>query len=242
MREGRALGNIAMRRCESRPFTEKQVRLVQMFADQAAIAIENVRLFNETKEALERQRATSEVLGVISSSPTDVAPVYRAILDNVTRLCEAKLATLFLYDGEFLTTAAHCNATPDFASYLDGLRIAPSRETPSRRAALERRVVHDKFSSTALWATVRRFASCSLCSTSAPSSSTTGSAFYRAAWRAPYVSPRQENRPRALATGRQARQGEIRDSLARMCAQGRSHDGSLPLPSRFEGWGGRLEK
>jgi GAF domain-containing protein len=142
MLSDRAIGVIAVTRETPGPFSEKQIALVQTFAGQAVIAIENARLFNETKEALERQRATSEVLGVISSSPTDVAPVYRAILDNVTRLCEANFAALFLYDGEFLTTAAHCNATPDFASYLDGLRVAPSRETPSRRAALERRIVH----------------------------------------------------------------------------------------------------
>jgi signal transduction histidine kinase len=142
LREGKVIGAIGVSRAESGPFPTKQIELVKVFADQAVIAIENARLFNETKEALERQRATSEVLGVISSSPTDVAPVYRAILDNVTRLCEAKLATLFLYDGEFLTTAAHCNATPDLGRYLDGLRIAPSLETPSRRAALERRIVH----------------------------------------------------------------------------------------------------
>jgi GAF domain-containing protein/anti-sigma regulatory factor (Ser/Thr protein kinase) len=136
------LGVIVIYRHEVRPFSDDQIALMETFADQAAIAIENVRLFNETKEALERQRATSEVLGVISSSPTDVAPVYRAILDNVTRLCEANIAALFLYDGEFLRTAAHCNATPDFAGYLDGLRVTPSPETPSRRAAFERRIVH----------------------------------------------------------------------------------------------------
>jgi GAF domain-containing protein len=136
------LGVIVIYRHEVRPFSDDQIALMETFADQAAIAIENVRLFNETKEALERQRATSEVLGVISSSPTDVAPVYRAILDNVTRLCEANIAALFLYDGEFLRTAAHCNATPDFARYLDGLRVTPSQETPSRRAAFERRIVH----------------------------------------------------------------------------------------------------
>ncbi len=142
LREDTAIGVIMIRRKEYRPFTEKQIALLKTFADQAVIAIENVRLFNETKEALEQQTATSQVLSVISSSPTDVAPVYRTILDNVTRLCEANIAALFLYDGDFLRTAAHHNATPVFAKQLDELRVHPSRETPTRRAALERRIVH----------------------------------------------------------------------------------------------------
>ncbi len=142
LREGVAIGGIAVTRREPGAFSDHQVNLLRTFADQAVIAIENVRLFNETKEALERQTATSQVLGVISSSPTDVAPVYRTILDNVTRLCEANIAALFLYDGEVLRTVAHQNATLAFAKQLDELRARPSQETPTRRAALERRIVH----------------------------------------------------------------------------------------------------
>jgi signal transduction histidine kinase len=96
----------------------------------------------ELSEALEQQTATSEVLRVISSSPTDLQPVYQTILENVTRLCEANIAALFLYDGEVLAAAAHYNTTPEFAAYLERSRLYPSHETTTRLAALERRTVH----------------------------------------------------------------------------------------------------
>ncbi len=99
MREGQALGTINLRRTEVRPFTERQIALVQTFADQAAIAIENVRLFNETKEALERQTATNEILGVISNSPTDMQPVLDAVAERATRLCESDVSGVWLLQG-----------------------------------------------------------------------------------------------------------------------------------------------
>jgi signal transduction histidine kinase len=149
LREGTLIGVLVIRRMEARPFTEKQIELVTTFADQAVIAIENVRLFQELQarnrdltEALEQQTATSEVLSVISSSPTDLRPVYKTILANVTRLCESNIAALLFYDGEALTTVAHHNATPEFARQLEQARRRPSQETTTRLAALERRVVH----------------------------------------------------------------------------------------------------
>ena len=150
LREGTPLGAILINRGpEPRPFSAKQIELLETFANQAVIAIENVRLFQELEarnrqltEALDQQTATSEVLRAISTSPDDLRPIYQTILQSVTRLCEAKIAAVFLYDGEVLRTAAHEGATPEFAAQLDTQRVRPSRETPTRRAALEGQVVH----------------------------------------------------------------------------------------------------
>src|SRR5690242_19829595 len=95
----------------------------------------------QLRECAEQQTATGEVLRVISSSPTDLQPVFQAILANTIRLCEANIAALFLYDGEFLTTVAHYGTTREFAEFLKGTR-RPGRETATRLAALERRTVH----------------------------------------------------------------------------------------------------
>jgi GAF domain-containing protein len=149
LREGVTLGIIGMWREEVRPFTAKQIELVTTFADQAVIAIENVRLLQELQnrnrdltEALEQQTATSEVLNVIARSPVELQPVYQAILGNTTRLCEANIAALFLYDGETLSTAASHGTTQEFAEHLKQSMPRPSRETTTRLAALERRTVH----------------------------------------------------------------------------------------------------
>ena len=143
------VGAIVIYRQEVRPFTDKQIELVKNFAAQAVIAIENTRLLNELRqrtdalsESLDRQTAMSEVLGVISSSPTDLTPVFDTILANATRLCEGNLAALWRYDGEFLVGAAQYNASAAFVEHYMGTKLEPGRSGPARLAALECRPVH----------------------------------------------------------------------------------------------------
>ena len=92
--QGELIGSLNARRTEVRPFTPAQIKLLETFADQAVIAIENVRLFNELKESLEQQTATSEILGVIASSPTDIQPVLDVVAENAARLCGAEDAQI----------------------------------------------------------------------------------------------------------------------------------------------------
>src|SRR5262249_41460319 len=114
LRGDEAIGSLSIRRTEGRLFTEKQIELATTFADQAVIAIENVRLFDEVQartrelsEALERQTATSEVLRAISSSPGELQPVFNAMLENATRMCEAKFGSMYLYDEGAFRFIAH---------------------------------------------------------------------------------------------------------------------------------------
>jgi GAF domain-containing protein len=122
IREGHALGAILVRRTEVRPFEDKHVALLKAFADQAAIAIENVRLFEaeqqrtrELTESLEQQTATSEVLQVISSSPGDLQPVFQAMLENAVRICDAKFGNIYQWDGEELHLVATDKTPAAFA-------------------------------------------------------------------------------------------------------------------------------
>src|SRR5262249_45656991 len=120
MREGTPVGVIAFARYAVKPFTDKQIELVETFADQAVIAMENVRLVDEGQartrglsESLEQQTATSEVLGVISSSSGELYPVFETMLANATRICEAKFGNLFLYDGtEYRSVASRLLSSP----------------------------------------------------------------------------------------------------------------------------------
>ena len=98
--QGEYIGLLAARRIEVRPFTPVQIKLLETFADQAVIAIENVRLFKELKESLEQQTATSEILGVIASSPTDIQPVLNVVAENAARLCDATDAAIWRTDGD----------------------------------------------------------------------------------------------------------------------------------------------
>jgi signal transduction histidine kinase len=136
LREGVAIGAIAIRRLEVRPFTDRQISLLKTFADQAVIAIENVRLFQELKESLEQQTATSEILGVIASSPTDVQPVLNVVAENAARLCEAKDAVIARIDGETFHQVAQYGAIP----VPEPSRI--NRGTPVGRAIVDRKTIH----------------------------------------------------------------------------------------------------
>src|SRR5262245_7825345 len=128
-----------------RPFSDSEITLLQTFADQAVIAIENVRLFNETKEALDRQTATSEILGVISSSPTDVQPVFEAIVRSAAALCHASDALILVADGDSLRFGASVGpvAASVGRSQLIRERSLPlTRGSVSGRAVMEQRTVH----------------------------------------------------------------------------------------------------
>jgi GAF domain-containing protein len=117
LKENELIGAIAIYRQEVRPFTDKQIELVQNFAAQAVIAIENTRLLNELRESLQQQTATSEVLQVISSSTGELEPVFETMLANATRICEAKFGSLYLYDGVRFRVGALHNAPAAFAEF-----------------------------------------------------------------------------------------------------------------------------
>ena len=146
---GEFVGTLTARRTDVRPFTPAQIKLLQTFADQALIAIENVRLFQELKESLEQQTATSEILGVIASSPTDIQPVLDVVAESAARLCEASDAAIVRFDGNTLQTVAHYGTVPgaDAPRILRGsegqsLSAAISRGFPMGRAILDRQTIH----------------------------------------------------------------------------------------------------
>jgi GAF domain-containing protein len=133
---GEIIGTLNARRTEVRAFTPTQIKVLETFADQAVIAIENVRLFQELKESLEQQTATSEILGVIASSPTDIQPVLDTVAENAARLCEGRDAVIRLIDGESTRLVASFGTLPSPESRA----IVPG--SVSGRAILDRKTVH----------------------------------------------------------------------------------------------------
>jgi GAF domain-containing protein len=148
LKDDQVVGIIAIYRQEVRSFTKKQIELLQNFAAQAVIAIENTRLLNELRqrtadlsESLEQQTAMSQVLGVISSSPGELDPVFQAMLENATRLCEAKFGTMYFREGDAFRAVAMHGATPSYrASRLHAL-IRPGPNTGISRAVQTRDVI-----------------------------------------------------------------------------------------------------
>ena len=141
LREGRAIGTIGIRRRVVRPFTDKQIKLLETFAAQAAIAIENVRLFKETKEALDQQKASAEVLQVISSSVADTTPVFEKILESLERLFEGLNVGVCLVGDD---GAIHLGAYrgPNREEFMRHFPVPLSEESSSGAAILQRRVAH----------------------------------------------------------------------------------------------------
>ena len=141
LRAGEAIGAIAVRRAEVRPFNDKQIALLQTFADQAVIAIENARLFNETKEALEQQTATSEILRVISSSPTDIQPVLDGVAESAARLCAAFDAAIFRRESDRLRLVAHHGPIPP-GGPIGEFTLPLGRGTGPGRSVVDGRTIH----------------------------------------------------------------------------------------------------
>jgi GAF domain-containing protein len=142
LKENELIGVVAIYRQEVRPFTDKQIELVQNFAAQAVIAIENTRLLNELRESLQQQTATADVLKVISGSAFDLKLVLEALIESATRLCGASRGHIFQFDGELLILAAAHNAWPGFREYLEAHPVRPGQGSISGRAAAERQTVH----------------------------------------------------------------------------------------------------
>jgi GAF domain-containing protein len=143
VRENEAIGVISIRRREVKPFTDKQIELLKIFADQAVIAIENTRLLNELRESLQQQTATSEVLKVISSSRGELEEVFRVMLENAMSICEAKFGHLLLYDGEGFSAAYLHDVPPSYREYWK--QHEPIKANPNTgigRIAHTRQVVH----------------------------------------------------------------------------------------------------
>ena len=142
LREGVSVGVIAICRRSVQPFADKQIDLVTTFADQAVIAIENVRLLSEVRELLQQQTATADVLKVISRSTFDIQAVLKTLVESAARLCQAENVQIFLRDGEIYRLAAHNGFSPEYQMYAEQHPISAGRGTLVARTALEVAPVH----------------------------------------------------------------------------------------------------
>jgi len=145
LKEDGLIGVISIYHQEVRPFTDKQIELVKNFAAQAVIAIENARLLSELRESLQRQTATADVLKVISSSPGDLAPVFKAMLENAVHICEAKFGHMFLSEGEAFRVVALESGTlpyPDWLREGSKLELRVNPRGPLARIATTGKIVH----------------------------------------------------------------------------------------------------
>jgi PAS domain S-box-containing protein len=150
LRDGQPIGSLSLWRRTVKPFSDSQIALMTTFAHQAVIAVENVRLFTELEarnrdltESLEQQTATSEILRVISTSPTEVQPVFDAIVRSAVRLCDGAIGAVNTFDGELTHVAALYNYTPEAVAAVQRLYpMRPSRQQLTGRAILSRTVVH----------------------------------------------------------------------------------------------------
>ncbi|MEA2913175.1 MAG: two-component system, NtrC family, sensor kinase, partial [Bradyrhizobium sp.] len=148
LRENESIGAIVLRRTEVQPFSDKQISLLQTFADQAVIAIGNVRLFEEVQartrdltESLQQQTATADVLKVISASPGELEPVFEAMLENAVRLCEAKFAMLFLCEENQFRAVGKWNLPPAYGEFLEKNTIVADPKVPLGRVAMTKQPV-----------------------------------------------------------------------------------------------------
>jgi GAF domain-containing protein len=142
LKEGELVGNLNIYRQEVRPFTDKQIALLQNFAAQAVIAIENARLLNELRESLQQQTATAEVLKVISSSPGELEPVFEAMLENAVRICEANFGVLFRFEDAAWTAAAMFGVPPAFVGFWQRGPQRPGPRTALGRVVETKQIVH----------------------------------------------------------------------------------------------------